>query len=76
MSGVVVLLLASLLIGQVGRGLVAAKAKAALIEAQAGYTEAQTKIDSTTAGESKQAIEGRLQGISRKCGLYFLLGRR
>ena len=64
-SGVVVLLLASLLIGQVGRGLVTAKTKAALIEAQSGYTEAQSRIDDTTAGESTQAIEGRLQGIAQ-----------
>lgn len=58
------LLLASLLIGQVGRGLVTAKTKVALIEAQASYSEAQSKVDDTNAGESTQAIEGRLQGVA------------
>lgn len=48
-SGVVLLLLASLLIGQVGSGLVDAKARSAVSEAQAGLSVAQAQVDTSLA---------------------------
>lgn len=62
-SGVVVLLLASLLIDQVGRGLVTAKTRAALTQAQLGLTQAQEAVESGDARES--AVEDRLQDVAR-----------
>jgi two-component system sensor histidine kinase MtrB len=63
-SGVVVLLLASLLLGQVGRGLVRAKTNVALIEAQSSLAQAQDAL-TAGAGESPQALEARLQDIAQ-----------
>ena len=63
-SGLVVLMLAFLLIGQVGRGLVNAKTKASLTEAQSGLTQAQDVV-SAGGGESPQALEARLQDIAQ-----------
>lgn len=62
-SGVVVLLLASLLLQQVGAGLVSAKTKVALVEAQAGLTQAQQAADEST-GASTAALEARLQNVA------------
>ena len=63
-SGVVVLLLASLLLGQIGRGLVSAKTKVALTEAQSGLEQAQEQADSRTV-TTPQALEARLQAIAQ-----------
>jgi two-component system sensor histidine kinase MtrB len=63
-SGVVVALLASLLLGQVGRGLVSAKTHVALIEAQSGLTQAEDTM-SAGAGESPQALVARLQDVAQ-----------
>ncbi|MGB8652006.1 MAG: MtrAB system histidine kinase MtrB [Mycobacteriales bacterium] len=67
-SGVVVLLLASLLIGQVGRGLVEAKTKVALSEAQSGLAQAQAQANAGAAG-NPQAIEAGLQDIAQALSL-------
>ncbi len=67
-SGVVVLLLASLLMGQVGRGLVSAKTEVALTEAQSGLTQAQQEADANT-GLAPAALEGRLQAVALKLTL-------
>jgi two-component system sensor histidine kinase MtrB len=63
-SGVVVAMLASLLLGQVGRGLVSAKTSVALTEAQSGLVQAQDAVAAGT-DESPQALEARLQGIAQ-----------
>lgn len=63
-SGVVVLLLASLLLDQVGRGLVSAKTRVALTEAQSGLAQAQDAL-AAGVGESPQALEARLQDIAQ-----------
>jgi two-component system sensor histidine kinase MtrB len=63
-SGVVTLMLASLLIGQVGRGLVSAKTKAALVEAQAGAGQAQQEALDSQSG-TNTALEQRLQQIAQ-----------
>jgi two-component system sensor histidine kinase MtrB len=62
-SGVVVALLASLLLGQVGRGLVSAKTRVAVTEAQSELGFAQDAISAGT-GESPQAVEARLQQVA------------
>ena len=62
-SGVVVLLLASLLLDQVGRGLVDAKVRASLTQAQTGLTQAQDAVEVGDARES--AVEDRLQDVAR-----------
>src|SRR5260221_573297 len=67
-SGLVVVMLASLLLGQVGRGLVNAKTRAALVEAQSGLTQAQDAL-AASAGESPQALEARLQDIAQALAL-------
>jgi two-component system sensor histidine kinase MtrB len=63
-SGVVVLLLASLLIGQIGRGLVSAKTKVSLTEAHSGLAQAEVDANSGGGG-SQQALEARLQDIAQ-----------
>lgn len=63
-SGVVMLLLASLLLDQVGRGLVRAKTRASLTEAQSGLAQAQD-IANTTVSSNPQALEAQLQGIAQ-----------
>jgi len=65
-SGVVVVLLASLLLGQVGRGLVSAKTRVALTEAQSGLTFAQQQADASPPGGTPHALEGRLQEVALK----------
>ncbi len=62
-SGVVVALLASLLLDQVGRGLVGAKTRAALSEAQSGQLQAQ---DLSAGGDSRPGVvESQLQSIAQ-----------
>ncbi len=63
-SGVVVALLASLLLGQVGSGLVSAKTRVALTEAQSGLAQADDAL-ALGAGESPQSLEARLQDIAQ-----------
>ena len=62
-SGVVVLLLATLLLGQVGRGLVTAKTRTALSEAQVGLTQVQTQA---VGGQVRPGlVESRLQAVAQ-----------
>jgi two-component system sensor histidine kinase MtrB len=63
LSGLVVVLLASLLLGQVGRGLVSAKTRVALTEAQSGLSQAQESLLATD-GQGPQALEARLQAVA------------
>jgi len=63
-SGLVVAMLATLLLGQVGRGLVDAKTRVALTEAQSGLTQAQDELGGGR-GESPQALEARLQDVAQ-----------
>ena len=68
-SGVVVLLLATLLIDQVGRGLVDAKTRSSLSEAQSGLTQAQAQVQSLLEqpnGSERPAVEALLQKISQE----------
>jgi two-component system sensor histidine kinase MtrB len=67
-SGVVVLLLASLLLGQVGRGLVSAKTKVALTEAQSGLAQAQEQANARTS-TTQQALEAQLQSVAQSLWL-------
>jgi two-component system sensor histidine kinase MtrB len=62
-SGVVVMLLATLLLDQVGRGLVTAKTRAALTQAQAGLAEAENAV--STGDSRASAVEARLQDIAQ-----------
>ncbi len=64
-SGVVVTMLAFLLIGQVGRGLVDAKTRSALTEARSGLTQAQDALAGGPGGQSPQALEARLQEVAQ-----------
>ena len=66
-SGVVVLLLASLLLDQIGRGLVEAKTRDALTEAQFGVAQAQAAVEVGDARDS--AVEDRLQDVARVLSL-------
>lgn len=66
-SGVVVILLASLLLHQIGRGLVQAKTRDALTEAQSGLAQAQDAVEVGTT--SSGAIEDRLQDVARLLSL-------
>jgi two-component system sensor histidine kinase MtrB len=59
-----VALLASLLLGQVGRGLVSAKTRVALTEAQSGLAQVEDAL-AASAGASPQAIEARLQDAAQ-----------
>jgi two-component system sensor histidine kinase MtrB len=62
-SGLVLLLLSSLLLGQVGRGLVSAKTKAALAESQAGFAFADDEANRPALQARSAALDQRLQGI-------------
>jgi two-component system sensor histidine kinase MtrB len=62
-SGLVVLLLASLLLNQIGRGLVQAKTRDALTEARSGLAQAQDAVE--VGGSSQSAVEDRLQDVAR-----------
>jgi two-component system sensor histidine kinase MtrB len=66
-SGVVVLLLATLLIDQVGRGLVQAKTRSALAEAQLNttQTQAQLQVAASDCG-SVECVEGRLSELTKE----------
>jgi len=61
-SGVVVLLLATLLIDQIGRGLVEAKTRDSLTQAEAGLTQAQEAVEVGDRRDS--AVEDRLQDVA------------
>jgi two-component system sensor histidine kinase MtrB len=61
-SGVVLLLLASLLIGQVGSGLVDAKTRAAVSEAQAGLALAQSQLDQSLSASPDPSVTLRVLG--------------
>ena len=61
-SGLVVLLLASLLIGQVGRGLVDAKTRTSLSEARSGAAQAQARL-STLTSSARQDIDRALTEV-------------
>ena len=68
-SGVVVLLLATLLLDQIGRGLVAAKTRSALSEAQAGLLQAQGQILTSLdrpKGSERAAVEAELQIVAQQ----------
>lgn len=60
-SGVVVLLLASLLLGQVGRGLIDAKTRVSLPEAQAGLLQSQELVK---GGRTQVVVQSRLQSAA------------
>jgi two-component system sensor histidine kinase MtrB len=64
----VVVLLASLLLGQVGRGLVDAKTKVSLIEAQSGLAQAQ-EASNAKPSDNPQAVENELQKIAQNLSL-------
>ncbi|MCW2608003.1 MAG: mtrB 1 [Frankiales bacterium] len=66
-SGVVVVLLATLLLDQVGRGLVEAKERSALSESRAGATQAQVKLDAA-AGPEQLLVEALLTDITQELG--------
>ncbi len=66
-SGVVVLLLATLLLDQVGRGLVEAKQRSALSEASAGALQAQVKLDAAS-GPEQLRVESLLTEVTQELG--------
>ena len=61
-SGVVVALLASLLLDQVGRGLVDTKTRTSLSEAESGVAQAQTRLDNLEV-VSPQAVDTELAEV-------------
>jgi two-component system sensor histidine kinase MtrB len=84
-SGVVVLLLASLLLDQVGRGLVEAKTRSALSEARLGVSQLQSQLDveGRDCRDSQDCVQNLLQDMTQNLsdrgatgGLYavFLTG--
>ncbi|MCW2777033.1 MAG: two-component sensor histidine kinase [Frankiales bacterium] len=66
-SGVVVLLLATLLLDQVGRGLVEAKQRSALSEARGGALQAQVVLDAATS-QDKLVVEALLAQLTETLG--------
>jgi two-component system sensor histidine kinase MtrB len=64
-SGVVVLLLATLLLDQVGRGLVQAKTRSALAEAQLGVAQVQTQL-ATSACPDPDCVQNQLQTLTQQ----------
>ena len=64
-SAVVVALSVSLLVGQVGRGLVDAKTRAALVEASTGLQTARTELEGAGATSSAGALEALRQTAQR-----------
>ena len=64
-SGVVVVLLTTLLIDQVGRGLVQAKTRSALAEAQLGVAQAQAQLAASTC-PSVDCVESQLQDLAQQ----------
>ena len=78
-SGIVVLLLATLLIDQVGRGLVQAKTRSALAEVQLNVGQTQTQLAASDC-ESAECVEALLSGVAKSLsdrgatgGLYDVL---
>ena len=66
MSGVVVLLLASLLLDQVGRGLVQAKTRSALSEAQLGAAQMQSQLEvEGSACPNPDCVQNLLQTLTQ-----------
>ena len=68
-SGVVVLLLASLLLDQVGRGLLQAKTRSALLEARLGAAQVQSQLEiGTCAGlpDPVGCVQGDLQRLTQE----------
>ena len=65
MSGVVVLLLATLLIDQVGRGLVQAKTRSALTEAQLGAAQTQSALTASEC-ESIACVDATLLTLTQQ----------
>ena len=61
-SAVVVALLASLLLGQVGRGLVDTKTRTSLSEAQSGAEQAQARLDNLEV-VTRQAVDSELADL-------------
>jgi two-component system sensor histidine kinase MtrB len=66
-SAVVVLLLATLLLDQVGRGLLDAKVRSALSEARAGAVPAQVQLDNAE-NQQQLAVEALLTSIASDLG--------
>jgi two-component system sensor histidine kinase MtrB len=65
-SGFVVLLLATLVIDQVGRGLVQAKTRSALAEVQLNVGQTQTQLNLTTSDcGSVECVEDKLSGVAK-----------
>ena len=66
-SGVVVLLLASLLLDQVGRGLVQAKTRSALSEAQLGVAQMQSQLEVGECADrpSPDCVQNQLQSLTQ-----------
>ena len=67
-SGVVVLLLASLLLDQVGRGLLQAKTRSALLEARLGAAQVQSQLEIGTCGSLPDpvgCVQGDLQRLTQ-----------
>ncbi|MCW2725722.1 MAG: periplasmic sensor signal transduction histidine kinase [Frankiales bacterium] len=64
-SGVVVLLLATLVLDQVGRGLVEAKSRSALAEAQLGVAQVQTQLATTSCGDP-DCVQSQLQTLTQQ----------
>ena len=63
-SGIVVLLLATLLLDQVGRGLVQAKTRSALSEAQLGVAQVQAQLEVAECADP-DCVENRLQTLTQ-----------
>ncbi len=67
-SGVVVLLLASLLLDQVGRGLVQTKTNSALLEARLGAAQMQSQLEVSTCSELPDptgCVQTQLQSLTQ-----------
>ncbi|MCW2672210.1 MAG: two-component system, OmpR family, sensor histidine kinase MtrB [Frankiales bacterium] len=66
-SGVAVVLLAILLIGQVGRGLVSARTRAALVTAQSGIVKVEDQINTIhTPTDQAPVVDPQLQEIAKE----------
>jgi two-component system sensor histidine kinase MtrB len=66
-SAVAVILLSTLLIGQVGRGLVSARTRAALVTAQSGIVKVEDEISPAPISRGQApSVESRLQTIAKE----------
>ena len=74
-SGVVTVLLASMLLNQVGRGLVDAKVRAALVEVESGLLQSQAEVDAGGAAvdQTLQQAVGALAARGSTGDLYEVL---